>query len=92
MRQLKPLILLVIVILAVTMWNRRAATPDVAAPNSSHVGADVTPPAAGDTTASLPAQARAMLQQINRGGPFEHSQDGAVFGNYEGLLPKQPRG
>jgi ribonuclease T1 len=83
MRQLKPLILLVIVILAVTMWNRRAATPDVAAPNSSHVGADVTP---------LPAQARAMLQQINRGGPFEHSQDGAVFGNYEGLLPKQPRG
>ena len=33
-----------------------------------------------------------MVQQINRGGPFEHSQDGAVFGNYEGLLPKQPRG
>lgn len=33
-----------------------------------------------------------MLDLIARGGPFDHRQDGGVFGNYEGLLPKQQRG
>lgn len=42
--------------------------------------------------AFLPAQARQTLALIARGGPFPHPQDGAVFGNYEGRLPPQPRG
>ena len=29
---------------------------------------------------------------IQRGGPFPHRQDGSVFGNREGHLPRQPRG
>jgi ribonuclease T1 len=33
-----------------------------------------------------------MVHRITNGGPYEHRQDGAVFGNYEGLLPAQPRG
>ncbi len=41
---------------------------------------------------SLPAQAKATLALIDRGGPFRYSQDGAVFQNAEGLLPRQPRG
>lgn len=95
MRQLKPLILLLIVILAVTLWNRHAGTPEATIPTVTHADSRTAPPApdaANDRTASLPAQAREMVQRINQGGPFEHSQDGVVFGNYEGLLPKQPRG
>ena len=95
MRQLKPLILLAIVILAVTMWNRHAGTPAIVTPNSTSANGEFVsrpPPGANDGTASLPAQAHEMVQRIQQGGPFEHSQDGAVFGNYEGLLPKQPRG
>jgi ribonuclease T1 len=95
MRQLKPLILLAIVILAVMMWNRHAGAPEAVIPTGTHASSTVashTPQAAGDSTASLPAQARATVQRISHGGPFDHSQDGAVFGNYESLLPQQPRG
>jgi ribonuclease T1 len=40
----------------------------------------------------LPPQARHTLVLIQRGGPFPYSKDGAIFGNYEGVLPKQKRG
>ncbi len=33
-----------------------------------------------------------MLAIIRKGGPFSFSKDGAVFGNYEEVLPKQSRG
>lgn len=42
--------------------------------------------------AKLPAEARQTLQLIDRGGPFPYAKDGAVFGNYEGLLPSERRG
>ena len=35
----------------------------------------------------LPPEARTTLQLIKSGGPFPYSKDGAVFNNYEGLLP-----
>jgi ribonuclease T1 len=40
----------------------------------------------------LPAEARQTLALIDRGGPFPYAQDGVVFGNFERLLPRQPRG
>jgi ribonuclease T1 len=40
----------------------------------------------------LPPEARETLRLIDAGGPFPHDRDGAVFGNFEGLLPRQPRG
>ena len=40
----------------------------------------------------LPAEARETLALIQAGGPFPYARDGVVFGNREGLLPKQPRG
>lgn len=40
----------------------------------------------------LPREAAAVLEAIARGGPFEYRQDGSVFQNREGLLPRQPRG
>lgn len=40
----------------------------------------------------LPAEARATIALIRKGGPFPYAKDGAVFGNREALLPKQRRG
>jgi ribonuclease T1 len=40
----------------------------------------------------LPPQARETLHLIKVGGPFPYPRDGAVFGNYERLLPRKPRG
>ncbi|HEV7617350.1 MAG TPA: ribonuclease [Burkholderiaceae bacterium] len=40
----------------------------------------------------LPKQAQVTLLLIKRGGPFPYAQDSAIFGNYEGVLPKQKRG
>lgn len=44
------------------------------------------------TVAELPKEARHTLALIKQGGPFPYAKDGSVFGNYEGLLPKQKRG
>ena len=41
---------------------------------------------------SLPVEARQTLALIKAGGPFPYQQDGRVFSNREGLLPKQKRG
>jgi len=42
--------------------------------------------------ADLPVEAQMTLALIKRGGPFPYAKDGTVFGNYEGILPKQKRG
>ena len=51
-------------------------------------------PANADTVAlaELPAEAQATHRLILAGGPFPHRKDGAVFGNRERALPRQPRG
>lgn len=41
---------------------------------------------------ALPPEARETVKLIRRGGPFPYPKDGTVFGNYEGVLPKQKRG
>ena len=40
----------------------------------------------------LPQAARETLRLVEVGGPFPYSKDGAVFGNRERLLPREPRG
>lgn len=42
--------------------------------------------------AQLPPEARQTLTLIKRGGPFPYAKDASVFGNREGLLPRQARG
>ena len=42
--------------------------------------------------AELPAEARQTLAAIRQGGPFEYERDGAVFRNYERVLPVRERG
>ncbi|RCK68674.1 ribonuclease [Desertihabitans brevis] len=40
----------------------------------------------------LPPEAAETVELIEDGGPFPYRQDGAVFNNFEGLLPEEPRG
>ncbi|MBV2354519.1 ribonuclease N [Streptomyces sp. J2-1] len=40
----------------------------------------------------LPAEALRTLVLIDRGGPYPYARDGVVFGNFERLLPREPRG
>ncbi len=42
--------------------------------------------------AELPPEARTTWHLIKQGGPFPYPRDGVVFGNYEHILPQQPRG
>ncbi|MFF9350013.1 ribonuclease domain-containing protein [Streptomyces sp. NPDC014734] len=61
------------------------------------VGGPVTVSATAATPASvgsvcystLPSQAHDTLDLIEAGGPFPYKQDGSVFQNREGVLPKQ---
>ena len=41
---------------------------------------------------SLPREARTVLATIAAGGPFAYAQDGVVFQNREGVLPRQRSG
>ena len=66
-----------------------AATPPIVSP------ANQQEPGTASSTglpAFLPPEARQTLALIASGGPFPHRQDGVVFGNYEHLLPSEPRG
>ncbi|QIL21729.1 ribonuclease [Thermomonas sp. HDW16] len=40
----------------------------------------------------LPPEAADTIALIRRGGPFPHRQDGSVFGNREGRLPRKTHG
>ncbi len=86
MRTLKPSWLVLLLIVAVAAWHW-LPTPS---------GQSGGPASSAATESSLPAylppEARATLRSIAAGGPFPHRQDGVVFGNYEGLLPNEPRG
>ena len=42
--------------------------------------------------AQLPREARQTMALIRKGGPFPYAKDGAIFGNREGILPKEKRG
>ena len=44
------------------------------------------------TVATLPAEARDVLERVRAGGPFRFERDGVTFGNRERLLPAKNRG
>jgi guanyl-specific ribonuclease Sa len=94
MRMHKPLSLVgLLLVVAMLLWQRHTPSPTIPVPAPPAAGARADAVAgAASLPAFLPPEARATLALIDRGGPFPHRQDGVVFGNYEGLLPKQPRG
>ncbi|MGV8942595.1 ribonuclease domain-containing protein [Thermomonas sp.] len=92
----------IVMLLAWQYWPQESAS--LHAPAAEHTPALVELPAPSPAEspahsrtnsqlpAFLPAEARTTIALIQRGGPFPHRQDGSVFGNREGHLPRQPRG
>ena len=72
-----------------------AALAGVLGPGQDRGSTPSAPAQAGATTALpafLPPEAAPVIARIQRGGRFVHRQDGSVFGNREGRLPRRPRG
>jgi len=59
---------------------------------SAATGGAAAAAGASIAVAELPPEARTTLALIRAGGPFPYDKDGTVFGNREGLLPRQSRG
>ncbi len=104
----KPYLLVVAVVLLVAgLWGMRVAQqppPPQFAPSLGTGSAGDAPPQAAEPAPSstakyrdplpafLPAEARATIELIQRGGPYPHRQDGSTFSNRERQLPQRPRG
>ncbi|TDB27789.1 ribonuclease [Stenotrophomonas sp. ATCM1_4] len=101
----KPLLLVVAIVLLIAgLWGMRVVqqpAPPQFAPSLTQEAADAPATASSVQRASaaadplpafLPAEARATIALIQRGGPYPHRQDGSVFGNRERQLPQRPRG
>ncbi|TLX22068.1 ribonuclease domain-containing protein [Thermomonas fusca] len=107
MRLRNPIVWLLLAIALAAGWQQwrsrqqaPAATHDFPAAHAPALPTAVGATTSADSSASnnpalpafLPPEARATLGLIQRGGPYPYRQDGQVFGNREGLLPRQPRG
>lgn len=97
-------LLAIALLLAWQYWPRQSA-PDPAPRVSGNPAAarsqapiEASDPSPGQVLpdaglpAFLPIEARDTIALIQRGGPFPYRQDGSVFGNREGHLPRAPRG
>ncbi|MER5711682.1 ribonuclease domain-containing protein [Streptomyces sp. NPDC042898] len=97
---LRPLRVLLALVLCVFLAGCSAASDTVstgstaAAPATSAPAADATGTSGLPTVraADLPPEARRTLDLIARGGPYPYAKDGAVFSNFERLLPREARG
>ena len=74
-------------LLAMLMWLG-AFNPVQAGDHSQQTASSL----ASIAVAELPPEGRDTLKLIKQGGPFPYDRDGIVFGNFEGILPKQVRG
>ncbi len=89
----------ILLALTVFFWPK-TATQQVALPAPSAAGSGSVPialppsasPVPDPLPSFLPREARETVAAIQRGGPFPHRQDGAVFGKREGRLPRRQRG
>jgi ribonuclease T1 len=76
-------------------WRRLVAALLALVLFAAH-GADAREPVPGAVpgiaAAELPAEARQTIELIKKGGPLPYERDGAVFGNFERLLPSNERG
>jgi ribonuclease T1 len=91
-----------LMLLALWAWQQRAPTTEVssAPPSTPRASSPDDAPTRPARTrrddarypADLPREALATLQRIEHGGPHPHRQDGGVFQNREGRLPRQARG
>ncbi|MGW4163192.1 ribonuclease domain-containing protein [Streptomyces sp. NPDC004788] len=91
------LALLAGVSLFLTGCSGGAAGSDSATPSRTTAAVSTAAPSARSglptvRESRLPAEARKTLVLIRAGGPFPYAKDGAVFSNFERVLPKEKRG
>ncbi len=86
-----------VLLLAALWWwsesgsgNDASVRPDERAASSQQTDPDSGLPLIAEQ--DLPAEAAAVLADIDAGGPYEYAQDNSTFGNYEGVLPAHDRG
>ena len=73
-------------------WLAFVALLLLAAPHAGFAQRETPARAAAVSIAELPPEARKTVALIRAGGPFPYARDGIVFGNREGILPRQRRG
>ncbi|GAA3669611.1 hypothetical protein GCM10022237_31830 [Nocardioides ginsengisoli] len=98
-RQVASAVVTVVLLLGVWWLQSRGSDEPAARDTSSPSGAPASMPKAdGDgvpyvALAALPREAQATVRLIDDGGPFPYpGKDGSTFGNFEGVLPRKPRG
>ncbi|MEU3692442.1 ribonuclease domain-containing protein [Streptomyces narbonensis] len=99
---LRPFRVLLALVLCVFLAGCSAAGDTVSTGTTGAAtapGATAPAPAATGTSglptvraADLPPEARRTLGLIARGGPYPYARDGAVFSNFERILPRRERG
>lgn len=78
---------------AITTATRASTATQAAASNGTSASArDARSGLAVVPASALPAQARRTIALIHRGGPYPYEEDDSTFGNFERVLPAQPRG
>ncbi|MET9537172.1 ribonuclease domain-containing protein [Streptomyces sp. NPDC006553] len=98
LRPLRMLVALVLcVLLAGCSSSSGGAGPVAPARTASGATAEAVAPTGTSglptvRAADLPPEARKTLELIARGGPYPYAKDGAVFSNFERILPREPRG
>ena len=79
---------------SVLMSTTTSVTPEPGENQPATTATQTIPAAAADSISvhNLPPEGRTTLERIKSGGPFPFSQDGTVFNNFEGLLPRKATG
>ena len=96
------LLLAIALVVAWQLWPARDAVPvpGATAPTATSSPTSPAAPPLVEAPSSpalalpdfLPPEAHRTIALVQRGGPFPYRQDGGVFGNREGHLPRQSRG
>ena len=93
------LLLAIALVAAWLLWPTRDTPPESGTSAPTAPTSPVAPPLADAPSGParalpkfLPAEAQRTIELVQRGGPFPYRQDGSVFGNREGHLPRQSRG
>jgi ribonuclease T1 len=76
-------------------YSPPTTTASVPGGSASTAGTGATDPVSGLAwvdLAALPPEAADTVDLIDAGGPFPYDEDDGTFGNFEGVLPDQPRG
>jgi ribonuclease T1 len=88
-------IAVVVLLVGVVWWARLGDGTEANVEGTTQSSSASTDPDSGlhwVAPVDLPAQARDTVALIKSGGPFPYSEDGIVFGNREGILPKESSG